>query len=152
MRQSTIFCSFFNQPKTISCWIIIYFDFWVVSCGWLWIRWNIHTTHMRPRTQREIWLNIYPWHILFFWYSCVFVWNMAGVGYQWHYLLDTSLGYREKGTCFHSNIHTICSHYNSHLLSVLVERNPSLGKVHTQPFLQWTKSHTHTHTNKRIYL
>jgi hypothetical protein len=54
---------------------------------------------------------------------------MVGHSRFWNYLLDASLGYREERPCFHSNVHSISSCYNSRHFCVLVERKPLLGKV-----------------------
>jgi hypothetical protein len=54
---------------------------------------------------------------------------MAGHSHFWNYLLDASLGYREERPCFHSNVHSITTCYNSRHFYALVERKPLLEKV-----------------------
>lgn len=56
---------------------------------------------------------------------------MAGCNCCWHHILASSMDYREERSSFHSNFHSISSSHNSYLLCVLVEGNPSLGKVLT---------------------
>ncbi|KAJ6730626.1 hypothetical protein OIU85_021425 [Salix viminalis] len=53
---------------------------------------------------------------------------MAGYNCHWDHLLAASLGDTEERTGFHVNVHSVSTDYNSNFLSILVERNPSLGK------------------------
>lgn len=76
--------------------------------------------------------------------------NIAGCSCQWHYLLAASLGYWEKGASFHSNVHPICSYYNCNILSILLERDPLLGKVHTQ--LLFCHNYNTNIQNRNIYM
>ena len=55
--------------------------------------------------------------------------KMAGYNCHWDHLLAASMGDREERTSFHINVHSVSTDYNSNFLSILVERNPSLGKV-----------------------
>ena len=63
--------------------------------------------------------------------------KMAGYNCHWNLFLAASMGDREERTTFHINVHSVGTDYNCNFLSILVARNPSLGKV--QPFyFFWT--------------
>jgi len=55
--------------------------------------------------------------------------NGTGYNCHWNFFLAASMGDREERTTFHINVHSVGTDYNSNFLSILVERNPSLGKV-----------------------
>ena len=57
--------------------------------------------------------------------------NMAGCNCNWNYLLATSMGDRKERPSFHGNVHSTSAYYYSHHVSILVERELLLGKVHT---------------------
>ncbi|KAG6784041.1 hypothetical protein POTOM_009724 [Populus tomentosa] len=54
--------------------------------------------------------------------------KMAGHNCHWNFFLAASMGDREERTTFHINVHSVGTDYNSNFLSILVARNPSLGK------------------------
>ena len=60
---------------------------------------------------------------------------MAGHCCHWDYLLVASLDYREERTRLHIHVHSIGTNHNSCLLSILMEGDPLLGKVHNLNFL-----------------
>lgn len=61
----------------------------------------------------------------------IFFMEIAGYNCHWIFLLAPTLCHRRKRCCFHCLVHSIGINYNSNILSILVDGDPSLGKVCT---------------------
>lgn len=64
----------------------------------------------------------------------------AGSDSDWHNILATSVGNREKRTSFHFNFHSICSYHHCYFLNSDLERDSLFGKVNIFLFFYFKRS------------